>query len=224
MSFVSASRCVIMRSAIVCFGCAQEELQSLAVADSVQEAADFALVVARRVDRVLAVPGASVATQPDNQTVSNLVDSTLAQRIQDASTIPRLVLLLRKADEQLATAKNAVMDLEERLRHELMDSVDHVRQLVSTKAAEVSIAALLLEGVPCSHRFRRWRLAGWEWWRPPSLLSMIAMRRACCVAFSLCRAWMCGTLTSTLSCLGRCLPPSRTECEVGVAAITVWFC
>ena len=146
MSFVSASRCVIMRSAIVCFGCAQEELQSLAVADSVQEAADFALVVARRVDRVLAVPGASVATQPDNQTVSNLVDSTLAQRIQDASTIPRLVLLLRKADEQLATAKNAVMDLEERLRHELMDSVDHVRQLVSTKAAEVGIAALLLGG------------------------------------------------------------------------------
>ena len=146
MSFVSASRCVIMRSAIVCFGCAQEELQSLAVADSMQEAADFALVVARRVDRVLAVPGASVATQPDNQTVSNLVDSTLAQRIQDASTIPRLVLLLRKADEQLATAKNAVMDLEERLRHELMDSVDHVRQLVSTKAAEVGIAALLLGG------------------------------------------------------------------------------
>ena len=135
-----------MRSAIVCFGCAQEELQSLAVADSMQEAADFALVVARRVDRVLAVPGASVATQPDNQTVSNLVDSTLAQRIQDASTIPRLVLLLRKADEQLATAKNAVMDLEERLRHELMDSVDHVRQLVSTKAAEVGIAALLLGG------------------------------------------------------------------------------
>ena len=146
MSFVSASRCVIMGLAIVCFGCAQEELQSLAVADSVQEAADFALVVARRVDRVLAVPGASVATQPDNQTVSNLVDSTLAQRIQDASTIPRLVLLLRKADEQLATAKNAVMDLEERLRHELMDSVDHVRQLVSTKAAEVGIAALLLGG------------------------------------------------------------------------------
>ena len=137
---------MIMRSAIVCFGCAQEELQSLAVADSMQEAADFALVVARRVDRVLAVPGASVATQPDNQTVSNLVDSTLAQRIQDASTIPRLVLLLRKADEQLATAKNAVMDLEERLRHELMDSVDHVRQLVSTKAAEVGIAALLLGG------------------------------------------------------------------------------
>ena len=135
-----------MGLAIVCFGCAQEELQSLAVADSVQEAADFALVVARRVDRVLAVPGASVATQPDNQTVSNLVDSTLAQRIQDASTIPRLVLLLRKADEQLATAKNAVMDLEERLRHELMDSVDHVRQLVSTKAAEVGIAALLLGG------------------------------------------------------------------------------
>jgi len=135
-----------MRPAIVCFGCAQEELQSLAVADSVQEAADFALVVARRVDRVLAVPGASVATQPDNQTVSNLVDSTLAQRIQDASTIPRLVLLLRKADEQLATAKNAVMDLEERLRHELVDSVDHVRQLVSTKAAEVGIAALLLGG------------------------------------------------------------------------------
>lgn len=137
---------MIMGLAIVCFGCAQEELQSLAVADSVQEAADFALVVARRVDRVLAVPGASVATQPDNQTVSNLVDSTLAQRIQDASTIPRLVLLLRKADEQLATAKNAVMDLEERLRHELMDSVDHVRQLVSTKAAEVGIAALLLGG------------------------------------------------------------------------------
>ena len=135
-----------MGLAIVCFGCAQEELQSLAVADSMQEAADFALVVARRVDRVLAVPGASVATQPDNQTVSNLVDSTLAQRIQDASTIPRLVLLLRKADEQLATAKNAVMDLEERLRHELMDSVDHVRQLVSTKAAEVGIAALLLGG------------------------------------------------------------------------------
>lgn len=137
---------MIMRPAIVCFGCAQEELQSLAVADSVQEAADFALVVARRVDRVLAVPGASVATQPNNQTVSNLVDSTLAQRIQDASTIPRLVVLLRKADEQLATAKNAVMDLEERLRHELMDSVDHVRQLVSTKAAEVGIAALLLGG------------------------------------------------------------------------------